>query len=249
MKKKFLALLIAAAAVLTFSCTAFAANTTYSKWMPTEFSGQTDFGYFYTYTGDDRTFYPYQETNYKCFSVVSADGQRFYAALKEPQYEYAKAALDSQEFTISGLYQQNAEDGSPIFMASNIITTNEKGEKTSTPLGNVVWETVNHGTSPIEIFNTFSNVYSDYTITVADDGSYLMIDTNPNNYKGNTAFAETGLDHIEKLNKALGLPDWLYEEMLRTRALDGRQKEDFDNIAVTWSYHPDQGMEVIYRTK
>ena len=56
-------------------------------------------------------------------------------------------------------------------------------------------------------------------------------------------------DSIEKLNKALGLPDWLYEEMLRTRALDGRQKEDFDNIAVTWSYHPDQGMEVIYRTK
>lgn len=86
-------------------------------------------------------------------------------------------------------------------------------------------------------------------ITVADDSSYLMIDTNPYNYKGgDSSLIEAGLNHIETLNKALGLPDWLYEEMLKTRALDGRQKESFDNVTVTWSYHPDQGMEVIYRS-
>ena len=76
-----------------------------------------------------------------------------------------------------------------------------------------------------------------------------MIDTNPFNYKdGDSSLIETGLDHIETINKALDLPDWLYEEMLKTRALDGRQKESFDNVTVTWSYHPDQGMEAIYRT-
>lgn len=86
-------------------------------------------------------------------------------------------------------------------------------------------------------------------ITVADDSSYLTIDTNPYNQKGgDSRLIEAGLDHIETLNKALGLPDWLYEEMLKTRALDGRQKESFDNVTVTWSYHPDQGMEVIYRS-
>ena len=86
-------------------------------------------------------------------------------------------------------------------------------------------------------------------ITVADDSSYLMIDTNPYNQKGgDSRLIEAGLDHIETLNKALGLPNWLYEEMLKTRALDGRQKESFDNVTVTWSYHPDQGMEVIYRS-
>lgn len=106
-----------------------------------------------------------------------------------------------------------------------------------------------YGKTIAETFKKFYEVYSDRMITVADDSSYLMIDTNPYNYKGgDSSLIEAGLDHIETLNKALGLPDWLYEEMLNTRALDGRQKESFDNVTVTWSYHPDQGMEVIYRS-
>lgn len=246
MKKKIVSLLLTLALGLVLTVPAFAAN--YSKWTDTEFSGQTDFGYFYTYTGDDRTLYPYQTANYKCFSVVSADGQRFYAAIKDAQYEYAKTALDNQSITLKGRYQQTAGDGSPIFLASEIVTTNEKGEKTNTPLGNVVWATIDHGKTMAKIFNKFRDVYSDYTITVADDSSYLMIDTNPLDYKSDTTLASTGLDHIETINKVLGLPDWLYEEMLSTRALDGRQKETFDNVTVTWSYHPDHGMEVIYRS-
>ena len=119
----------------------------------------------------------------------------------------------------------------------------------STPFGNVVWAAIDHGKSITETFKEFYEVYSDRMITVADDNSYLMIDTNPYNQKGgDSRLIEAGLDHIETLNKALGLPDWLYEEMLKTRALDGRQKESIDNVTVTWSYHPDQGMEVIYRS-
>ena len=108
---------------------------------------------------------------------------------------------------------------------------------------------IDHGKTIAEIFKKFYEVYSDRMITVADDNSYLMIDTNPYDYKsGDSRLTDTGLDHIETLNKTLNLPDWLYEEMLNTRALDGRQKESFDNVTVTWSYHPDQGMEVIYRS-
>lgn len=247
MKKKIASLLLTLALGLVLTVPAFAAN--YSKWTATEFSGQTDFGYFYTYAGQDQSTYPYQDANYKCFSVVSADGQRFYAAIKDAQYEYAKAVLNNQQITLKGLYQQTAGDGSPIILASEVITTNEKGEKVSTLFGNVVWAAIDHGKTIAEIFKKFYEVYSDRMITVADDSSYLMIDTNPYNQKGgDSRLIEAGLDHIETLNKALGLPDWLYEEMLKTRALDGRQKESFDNVTVTWSYHPDQGMEVIYRS-
>lgn len=141
--KKVVSALLTMVLCFALAVPAFAAN--YSKWIATEFSGQTDFGYFYTYAGQDQSTYPYQDANYKCFSVVSADGQRFYAAIKDTQYEYAKAALDHQQITLKGLYQQTAGDGSPIFLASEVVTTNEKGEKVSTPFGNVVWAAIDHG--------------------------------------------------------------------------------------------------------
>ena len=45
MKKKIASLLLTLALGLVLTVPAFAAN--YSKWTATEFSGQTDFGYFY----------------------------------------------------------------------------------------------------------------------------------------------------------------------------------------------------------
>ena len=35
--------------------------------------------------------------------------------------------------------------------------------------------------------------------------------------------------------------------MMGTRALDGRQKEVFDYVTVIWSYHPDSGINILYR--
>ena len=32
------------------------------------------------------------------------------------------------------------------------------------------------------------------------------------------------------MNELLVLPDWVYEEMMATKAIDGRQKETFDNV-------------------
>lgn len=59
MKKKIASLLLTLALGLVLTVPAFAAN--YSKWTATEFSGQTDFGYFYTYAGQDQSTYPYQD--------------------------------------------------------------------------------------------------------------------------------------------------------------------------------------------
>lgn len=86
------------------------------------------------------------------------------------------------------------------------------------------------------------------TVSVASDGSYLTIDTNPYDLKGGSIiFNDMGLSNVKMTNKALGIPDWLYEEMCDTRALDGKQKETFDKVTVTWTYHPNHGLEVIYR--
>lgn len=44
----------------------------------------------------------------------------------------------------------------------------------------------------------------------------------------------------------LGFKESLNEKMETTRAMDGKQDETAGNIQVTWSYHPDKGLEVMY---
>jgi len=51
---------------------------------------------------------------------------------------------------------------------------------------------------------------------------------------------------ITKINNELGLPDSVLQRMLTTRALDGTQNETYDKIRITWTYHPDNGLHVIY---
>jgi hypothetical protein len=54
------------------------------------------------------------------------------------------------------------------------------------------------------------------------------------------------MEAIEKVNKALGFPDVVMENMYNTNSLDGKQTEEGDGVKVSWKYHPDNGMEVIY---
>lgn len=49
--------------------------------------------------------------------------------------------------------------------------------------------------------------------------------------------------------KTLGLPDSLYDEMCETNALMGRQTESYEYYDVSWSYHPDNGLDVIFKYK
>lgn len=85
----------------------------------------------------------------------------------------------------------------------------------------------------------------------ADCGAdYLSIDTNPYNYDSDsysaTTYASVALSAIRSVNSKLGLPSYLYDEMLETRALDGRQSYSGTKVSVTWRYHPDTGLEVRY---
>lgn len=96
------------------------------------------------------------------------------------------------------------------------------------------------------------NRYADNTR--AADGSYLKIDTNPNNEDDdsifyNVAVAQDSLNAIKFVNEKLGFPDSLYQKMVSTTALMGRQTEENKKFVVSWSYHPDKGLEVMYEKK
>lgn len=60
---------------------------------------------------------------------------------------------------------------------------------------------------------------------------------------------DNALEAIRYVNEELGFNGALYDEMLETTALMGRQSEENDKYEVTWKYHPDEGLEVTYKKK
>lgn len=43
-------------------------------------------------------------------------------------------------------------------------------------------------------------------------------------------------------------PDYVVSQMESTRALDGRQSTEWGDYAAEWTYHPDDGLDVLFRT-
>ena len=90
----------------------------------------------------------------------------------------------------------------------------------------------------------FSDISGETWCDISEDGSWMTIDTNPGDITDsvdNSAYYE-----IQTINTELGFSGALFEKMGETRALDGRQTEENDKYRVSWSYHPDNGMEVLY---
>lgn len=109
--------------------------------------------------------------------------------------------------------------------------------------------------------NKFKNV-KDKCVQIAGGVSggedYFTIDTYPDRYKNlDSAVAsmlvpdaeKQALEAIKYANKELGFNTSLYSKMLQTNALMGRQSEENDKYKVSWTYHPDDGLEVTYEKK
>lgn len=80
--------------------------------------------------------------------------------------------------------------------------------------------------------------------TIAEDESYIYVDTDPLDF-GN--YIEDGsLNAVKSINEELGFPDSVYAQMTSTRAIDGNQTYEKNGISVSWKYHPDNGLEVLY---
>lgn len=89
--------------------------------------------------------------------------------------------------------------------------------------------------------------YSSATLCyeIGDDGSYIEVDTNPLDF--DDYYNPTYTKVIEAFNEELGVPDYVYKLMITTTALQGRQTETVNGLIISWTYHPDNGLEVIYR--
>lgn len=82
---------------------------------------------------------------------------------------------------------------------------------------------------------------------VSDDGKTMVLDSNPDDIDDYSDSSILG--SIQLFNEQLGIPDSVLEKMYATRALDGRQSETYGRITISWTYHPNNGLEVIYEIK
>ncbi len=98
---------------------------------------------------------------------------------------------------------------------------------------------------------SFKGKYTEYEgqdwFIVAEDGSYMEVDTNPMDL--DDTFVTEAFDAIKAINKDLGFSSSVENKMLHTSSMDGRQTEESKNATVSWTYHPNRGLEVIYEVK
>ena len=76
---------------------------------------------------------------------------------------------------------------------------------------------------------------------VVDDGHTLVIDMRGDEYgTGSLSSSEVGC-----LLGALNTPASVTSRMEATRALDGMQDASWAGLTATWTYHPDDGLDII----
>ena len=80
---------------------------------------------------------------------------------------------------------------------------------------------------PINFNDMYSDLDEEYWCTIADDGSWMKITLWHNSVY---------LDHVESINEDLGFSSAVYEEMMDTRAIDGRLTAKGENVKASWSY-------------
>ncbi|MGN0489829.1 MAG: Ig-like domain-containing protein [Ruminococcus sp.] len=97
------------------------------------------------------------------------------------------------------------------------------------------------GPDLLDIYNCLDD---DYYCELGYDYSYLMIDTNPLDLDDYSSY--TAHELIQEANDLLGLPASVLEKMGNTTALSGTQTYQAHKLNVSWTYHPDNGLEVIY---
>jgi PASTA domain len=80
---------------------------------------------------------------------------------------------------------------------------------------------------------------------VGDEGASLELDMEGDDFgSGDLNYADVAC----VLNE-LDVPDSVVSKMDSTRSIDGRQTEDWDGIEANWTYHPDDGLDVILELK
>ena len=96
----------------------------------------------------------------------------------------------------------------------------------------------------------FRYIYEEYdylvddAIILGEDEKYLFIDSNP--FEIEDFNFDSVSDHIADINKLLCLPDVITQKMYSTSSMDGLQTKTYEDLTVSWKYHPEMGLEVLY---
>ena len=161
----------------------------------------------------------------------------------------------------STVLPENATEKTITWTSSdeNVATVNSSGKITAVSAGECeVTAKAGGKTATLQVVveksgPDFKALYEDidsdvkYGWSVGSDGSYLSADSNVYDLDdySNSAIVYS----IRDMNKNLGLPDALYNDMITTTWSMGKQQETYENVGikVTWTYHPDKGLEVTYK--
>lgn len=82
-------------------------------------------------------------------------------------------------------------------------------------------------------------------ITVMDGGTSIELQTSGKDTWGTGAL----FSDVTCVLDELGSPASIQARMKTTRALDGRQSGSWSGFTVSWSYHPDNGLNIIVENK
>jgi hypothetical protein len=86
---------------------------------------------------------------------------------------------------------------------------------------------------------------------IGDEGETLILDGEGKDDlklvdgKMTTVGEKLAIEDIGCALGGIGTPDSVVAMMEGTRALDGRQTQTADGYSYTWSYHPDNGLDII----
>lgn len=102
----------------------------------------------------------------------------------------------------------------------------------------------------------FSSYQGTGWCTFGSDGSWMQLDTNPDDLDSDDFDATYYMLYFTPCNEAiehvldeLGFSGAVYQRMNRTTALQGVQTAETDQYQASWTYHPDKGLEVLIEVK
>ena len=78
--------------------------------------------------------------------------------------------------------------------------------------------------------------------TIADKGKTLIVDSS-----GEEDYTGISYTSVTCIFNAISMPTAVQAHVGDTRALDGRQEDSWDGFTASWTYHPDEGMDMIVR--
>ena len=133
-----------------------------------------------------------------------------------------------------------------IVLSLLLCACDDNSNNNSSQSGNGSSNQGNSKSNPLE--TAYDTLFKEFgwnsCYTLGSGKSYLQVDTNP--YDIDDYYNATNTQILKSAVTALKHPDYIYQHMLKTTAMQGRQEVTVNGITVSWTYHPDNGLEAMF---